>query len=81
MKARLPHWISSHNRLAVAAADNVCDVDCSPFLPASIGGMSIHGAYFENDAVIELMRQILRGIDRSVLLRAGTAPTATPQPV
>jgi esterase/lipase superfamily enzyme len=53
------------------ATDNVWDVDCSSFFPASIGGEAIHGAYFETDGVIELMRQVMRGIDRGVLQTTG----------
>jgi esterase/lipase superfamily enzyme len=51
--------------------DNVWDVDCSSFFPANVGGGAIHGAYFVTDATIELMRQILRGIDRGVLEKSG----------
>jgi esterase/lipase superfamily enzyme len=47
--------------------DNVWDVDCSSFFPPSIGGEAIHGAYFATDGTIELMRQVLRGLDRKVL--------------
>ena len=49
------------------ATDNVWDVDCSSFFPGSVSGEAIHGAYFETPGTIELMRKILRGIDRSVL--------------
>jgi len=49
------------------ATDNVWDVDCSSFFPEEIGGEAIHGAYFETNGTIELMRKILRGIDREVL--------------
>lgn len=51
--------------------DNVWDVDCSSFFPATVGGGAIHGAYFVTDVTIELMRQILRGIDRGVLVKSG----------
>jgi hypothetical protein len=51
--------------------DNVWDVDCSSFFPPSIGGEAIHGAYFETDGTIELMRQVLRGLDRKVLKDLG----------
>src|SRR5205807_8621618 len=47
--------------------DNVWDVDCSSFFPPGVGGTDIHGAYFVTDGTIELMRQILRGVDRGVL--------------
>jgi len=36
-----------------------------------VGGEAIHGAYFVTDGTIELMRQILRGIDRGVLQSTG----------
>jgi len=49
------------------ATDNVWDVDCSSFFPDSVGGEAIHGEYFVTDGTIELMRQILRSIDRDVL--------------
>jgi esterase/lipase superfamily enzyme len=49
------------------ATDNVWAVDCSSFFPSSVSGQDIHGAYFVTDGTIELMRQILRGIDRGVL--------------
>jgi esterase/lipase superfamily enzyme len=52
--------------------DNVWDIDCSSFFPAKMGGDKIHGAYFSTAGTIELMRQILRGIDRGVLIAAGT---------
>ena len=51
--------------------DNVWDVDCSSFFPPSVGGNAIHGAYFETPDTIELMRKILRGIDRTVLQTLG----------
>lgn len=51
--------------------DNVWDVDCSSFFPPSVGGNAIHGAYFETKETIELMRKILRGIDRGVLQTLG----------
>lgn len=47
--------------------DNVWDVDCSSFFPASTPGKDIHSAYFETAGTLALMRQILRGVDRGVL--------------
>jgi esterase/lipase superfamily enzyme len=51
--------------------DNVWHVDCSTFFPKDVTGQEIHGAYFGSehapDGTIELMRQILRGVDRGVL--------------
>ncbi len=51
--------------------DNVWDVDCSSFFPATVSGTDIHGSYFVTDRTIELMRQILRGVDRGVLATTG----------
>jgi esterase/lipase superfamily enzyme len=51
--------------------DNVWDIDCSSFFPSSVSGTDIHGAYFVTDGTIELMRQILRGVDRAVLKATG----------
>jgi esterase/lipase superfamily enzyme len=53
------------------ATDNVWDVDCSSFFPGSLSGTDIHGAYFVTEATIELMRQLLRGVDRNVLQTTG----------
>lgn len=58
------------------ATDNVWDIDCSTLFGADVSGQDIHGAYFETPATIELMRQILRGIDRGVL--QGSPPLAPP---
>lgn len=53
------------------ATDNVWDVDCSSFFPASVGADAIHGAYFVTDGTIELMRLVMRGVDRGVLEQMG----------
>lgn len=59
--------------------DNVWQVDCSGFFPASVGGMDIHSAYFDNAGTLALIRDILRGIDRSTLDMLGrTQGTAWP---
>ena len=58
--------------------DNVWDVDCSNFFPAEVNGASIHGAYFDTPATIELMRKILRGIDRTVLTNSGATTGQNP---
>lgn len=47
--------------------DNIWEVDCSSFFPASVGGMDIHSAYFGPYGTMPLMRDILKGLDRSVL--------------
>jgi len=61
--------------------DNIWDIDCSGFFPDSVGGMDIHSAYFGSGKTMLLMRDILRGIDRSVLeaqgQTKGTAWSAT----
>jgi esterase/lipase superfamily enzyme len=57
--------------------DNVWDIDCSDFFPGNISGEAFHGAYFDTEATIELMRQILRGIDRGVLEKSGVTRAAT----
>ena len=55
----------------------------SGFFPNSVSGQDIHGAYFVTKGTIELMRQILRGIDRKVLeltgVTTGETWKATPQ--
>jgi esterase/lipase superfamily enzyme len=59
--------------------DNVWDVDCSDFFPASVDGEAIHGAYFNVPGTIELIRIILRGIDRGVLEKSGATRPEVPQ--
>jgi esterase/lipase superfamily enzyme len=46
-------------------ADNVWDVDCSQFFHDADG---IHSAYFEVVKTQRLMQQVLRGVDRRVLI-------------
>ena len=46
-------------------ADNVWDVDCSQFLGDADG---VHSAYFEVRQTQRLMKQILSGVDRRVLI-------------
>ena len=69
-----PHCKSGSQR------DNIWEVDCSSFFPSSIGdGLTdqgdIHGAYFGHpdapQGTYPLIREILRGTDRSVLSRLG----------
>jgi esterase/lipase superfamily enzyme len=50
-----------------ANMDNIWEVDCSSFFPANVGGMDIHSAYFGPYGTMPLIRDILRGLDRSVL--------------
>lgn len=56
---------------APPATDNVWDADCSSFFPPSVGGDDIHSAYFKTPGTIELMRLVLRGVDRGVLETTG----------
>jgi hypothetical protein len=52
-------------------------VDCSSFFKSDVG--DIHGAYFLTDGTIDLMRHVLRGLDRGVLETLGyTKGTAWP---
>jgi esterase/lipase superfamily enzyme len=59
--------------------DNVWDVDCSNLIDPKIGGTEVHGAYFQQDPCYTLMRAVLKGIDRSVLMSDGTIPSAFPK--
>jgi esterase/lipase superfamily enzyme len=52
--------------------DNVWDTDCTQFF-GDVSPADIHGAYFAKDAVYQLIRQVMRGVDRSVLVNSGTA--------
>jgi esterase/lipase superfamily enzyme len=59
--------------------DNVWDVDCSSFFKPDV--RDIHGAYFLAEGTLNLMRHILRGLDRGVLDTLGyTKGTAWPRP-
>jgi esterase/lipase superfamily enzyme len=63
------------------ARDNVWDLDCSSFFPATVTGMEIHGAYFKTQGTLDLMREILKGTDRTVLDSLGlTKGKAWPPP-
>lgn len=61
--------------------DNVWDIDCSTLLNANLSGKEIHSAYFndEEKMAYELMRQLLNGTDRSVLIAKGMVPMAAPK--
>jgi esterase/lipase superfamily enzyme len=58
--------------------DNVWDVDCSTLLDPNVNGLGIHGEYFAptEDTVYNLMRGILHGNDRSILIANGHVPAA-----
>jgi len=54
--------------------DNVWDVDCSSLIPPD--ATNIHSSYFQTSSpkTLELMRQVLRGVDRTVLATMGLVP-------
>lgn len=57
--------------------DNVWDIDCSAFFtPQTVKDypQGVHSAYFEVPETIKLMRQLLQGVDRTVLVSEGVAP-------
>ena len=39
----------------------------SSCFPPEVDGAAIHGAYFANDGTLNLMRHVLRGLDRGAL--------------
>lgn len=61
--------------------DNVWDVDCSDLINANVNGIAVHGEYFNpvETNTYALMRGILEGNDRSVLIKKGLVPTAIPR--
>jgi esterase/lipase superfamily enzyme len=57
--------------------DNVWDIDCSRFFTSQTVQnypQGVHSAYFEVADTIKLMREVLRGLDRTVLVEEGLAP-------
>jgi esterase/lipase superfamily enzyme len=61
--------------------DNVWDVDCSTLLNPGVSGIAIHGEYFNpaEEGSYKLMRGILEGNDRSVLINNGYVPLSIPR--
>ena len=59
--------------------DNVWDIDCSNLFPDSVNGMQIHGAYFDQTNCYDLMRLLLQGVDRSVMMDKDEMPAALPK--
>lgn len=55
--------------------DNVWDIDCSLFLK-HFNGIEVHGGYFESPKCYDLMRALLQGVDRTVLLADDLIPGA-----
>jgi esterase/lipase superfamily enzyme len=58
--------------------DNVWDVDCSTLIDPNVNGITVHGEYFNpvEERVYALLRGILAGNDRSVLIAKGLVPPA-----
>jgi len=58
--------------------DNVWDIDCSSILDPAVGGIDIHSEYFApaEATCYELMRAILQGVDRSILIDSGLVPAS-----
>ncbi|MBI3268247.1 MAG: alpha/beta hydrolase [Planctomycetes bacterium] len=54
------------------APDNVWDFDCSPLFKPEQSG--IHSAYFSEPRTLALMQNLLRGVDRGVLVNAAVGP-------
>jgi esterase/lipase superfamily enzyme len=48
----------------VPVPDNVCQFDCTPYVG---NAENVHSAYFETDRTLDLMGEILRGVDRNIL--------------
>jgi esterase/lipase superfamily enzyme len=61
--------------------DNVWDIDCSTILDPAVGGIDIHGEYFAPTETVcyNLMRAILQGVDRSVLIGTDLVPASLPR--
>ena len=62
--------------------DNVWDVDCSTLMAPTVGGLAIHSEYFDPNgqvvdgkSVYSLMRALLQGYDRSILIANGQVPS------
>ena len=56
--------------------DNVWDIDCSKILDPNVDGIHIHSEYFNpaERGCYQLMRHILQGVDRSVLIDTDLVP-------
>ena len=61
--------------------DNVWDIDCTNLLDPHVNGINIHGEYFNpaETKVYELLRGILEGNDRSILIQKGLVPLSIPR--
>jgi len=58
--------------------DNVWDIDCSNWFDG-VNGVEVHSAYFDVDKCYTLMRALLQGLDRTVLLASDLTPDALPR--
>ncbi len=58
--------------------DNVWDIDCSTLLSPATGGIEVHSEYFDPSETVcyDLMRGILEGVDRSILIKGPLVPTS-----
>ena len=58
--------------------DNVWDIDCSTILNPAVGGIDNHSEYFSSSESVcySLMRAILQGVDRSILISSNLIPTS-----
>jgi esterase/lipase superfamily enzyme len=58
--------------------DNVWDVDCSTILNRATDGIEIHSEYFASSETVcyHLMRNILQGVDRSILINSELVPAS-----
>lgn len=58
--------------------DNVWDIDCSNMIDANVGGIAVHSSYFDpaESSCYRLMRCLLQGNDRSVLIKQDWFPNA-----
>jgi esterase/lipase superfamily enzyme len=50
----------------VPAPDNVWEIDCSDYFPPLT--LNIHSAYFDQAPIQEVLRRVLRGVDRNFVL-------------
>lgn len=58
--------------------DNVWDIDCTNLINPEVSGIDVHGSYFYPNKAkcYDLMRDVLRGSDRSVIIAKGLVPPA-----
>lgn len=61
--------------------DNVWDVDCTDLMDTNVNGITVHGEYFNpsEGKIYNLMRAILSGTDRGVLIKQGLVPVSIPK--